>query len=362
MNMSTLKTVFSLFMIPLVFSSCETLTDTMMPHANISDPEPLIVMTYNVYVGAHMGPVLLATGQEVPIEVANTYNQIIASDFPSRARGIAKSIKAYHPHIIGFQEITLLRRQTSGDRVNGGNVPAEEVVLDFLQLLMEALRAEGLVYHIAAQVQDSDAELAMHSGDTYDDVRLTDFDVILARNDVVVSRVTTANFNARFPFIHLGFELTRGYVAIDATVSGVTYRVVNTHLEAFPEGIRIKQTKELVVMLNDETLPMILMGDFNANPESIPYQHLLSAGYVDVWPIGGEGRGTTCCQDDIFHSEVNDRSTRIDHIFVRNMEVPAAVVAHTVGDTPADRLPSGLWPSDHAGVVAKLPRLSPPDL
>ena len=350
-----MKTVFSLFILLFVLSGCEKLTNPLVPHANILDMEPLTVITYNVYVGADIAPVLLTTDpQKFPIEVANTYNQIIASNFPSRANGIAKSIKTYHPHVIGLQEVVLLRRQTPGDQINGGQVPAEDVVLDFLQLLMDALQAEGLAYTVAAQVQNADAELAMRSGNTYDDVRLTDFDVILVRSDVVVSRVTTANYDARFPFVNLGFELTRGYVAVDATVSGITYRVVNTHLEAFPEGIRVAQVKELVTILNDEPLPIILLGDFNASPDSTAYQHLLSAGYVDVWPIGGEGKGATCCQDNIFQNEKSDRSIRIDHIFVRNMEVSAAVVVHTVGDTAADRLPLGLWPSDHAGVVAQL--------
>ena len=33
----------------------------------------------------------------------------------------------------------------------------------------------------------------------------------------------------------------------------------------------------------------------------------------------------------------------------------ASIRTATVGDAPVDRTPSGLWPSDHAGVVAHLP-------
>ena len=102
----------------------------------------------------------------------------------------------------------------------------------------------------------------------YDDVRLTDYDVILARNDVVVSRPTQLNYTAVLSLEELFISVTRGYVAVDATVAGTTYRVVNTHLEALDESdaiatVRIAQTEELVASLRDETLPMILLGDFN---------------------------------------------------------------------------------------------------
>ena len=69
--------------------------------------------------------------------------------------------------------------------------------------------------------------------------------------------------------------------------------------------------------------------------------------------MDSQGTGYTCCQADDILNEVSDLSGRIDQIFVRNL-VPASVITHTIGDKPSDRLPSGLWPSDHAGVVAYL--------
>ena len=190
-----------------------------------------------------------------------------------------------------------------------------------------------------------------------DDVRLTDYDVILSRSDVVVSRPMSANYTNALTIEMLGLAVQRGYVAVDATVLGVTYRVVNTHLEAEVLGKerRVAQAQELVNNLQDETLPIILLGDFNtAAPDGAAYQILLSAGYVDVWQMGSEGTGNTCCQNDDILNEVSDHTVRIDQIFVRNLELPASVMTHTVGDKPLDLLTSGLWPSDHAGVVANL--------
>jgi len=65
---------------------------------------------------------------------------------------------------------------------------------------------------------------------------------------------------------------------------------------------------------------------------------------------GGGVPGVTCCSD--LRSPTFNARTRIDVVFFRG-----AVRAETleiVGTDQAKRTPSGLWPSDHAGVVATL--------
>ena len=353
---SSIKILLLLFGILLSLSGCERISAPILPDDSTLEAEPLTVMTYNVYVGSSAEPLLAVENLlQVPQEVANMYNNVIAADFPERAAAIAKSIKIYQPHLIGLQEISLIRRQSPGDRITGGTVSAEEIALDFLQILMSALQAEGLSYQVAAQVENLDIEMPMFTDTGIDDVRLTDYDVILSRSDVVVSRPMSANYTNALTIEMLGLEVQRGYAAVDATVAGVTYRFVNTHLEAFTEENRVSQAQELVNILNNETLPVILLGDFNTRaPDGTVYQILLAAGYVDVWQMDSEGTGKTCCQDNDILNEVSELSVRIDQIFVRNMELPTSVMTHTVGDKPSDRLPSGLWPSDHAGVVAHL--------
>ena len=221
--------------------------------------------------------------------------------------------------------------------------------MDYLQILMNALQAEGLNYQVAAQVENIDVEMPMVADTGIVDVRLTDFDVILARSDVAISRPTSENFANVLTIETLGLEIKRGYTAVDATVAGTTYRFVNTHLEAFTPENRIPQMKELVDILSAETLPIIALGDFNTRaPDGTAYQILLSAGYVDVWQMDSGGTGNTCCQAGDILNEVSTHVKRIDQIFVRNLD-PTSVMTHTVGDKPSDRLASGLWPSDHAG-------------
>lgn len=357
-RLSSVKTVLLLFAILLSLAGCERISDPMLPDDTTLEAEPLTVMTYNVYVGGSPDGLLgVENLLQVPQEAAKIYNDIIvASDFPGRAAAIAKSIKAYQPHLIGLQEISLIRQQSPGDRIAGGTVPAEEVVFDFLQILMDALQAEGLNYQVAAQVENLDIELPMFTDTGIDDVRLTDYDMILSRGDVVTSRPMSGNYTNSFTIEMLGLEVERGYAAVDATIAGVTYRVVTTHLETdrLAQEIRVAQTQELVNMLSNETLPIILLGDFNTPaPDGQAYQILLSAGYMDVWQMDSVGTGNTCCQADDLSNEMSALFERIDQIFVRNLELPASVMTHTVGDKPSERLASGLWPSDHAGVVAQ---------
>ena len=350
--------VMLLCLVLLVFSGCERIQTPTFPDVSTPDSavHPLTVMTYNVYVGANFEKLLGLTNLlEVPTEVANVYDQTIASDFPARAKAIAVSIKTHHPHLIGLQEISILRRQSPGDRLSGG-IAAEDVILDFLSILMDALAAEGLSYEVAAKVENFDVEMPMFTADGgLDDVRLTDFDVILARSDVSFSRPTSENYTNTFPVEQLFFEVKRGFTAIDATVNGYTLRFVTTHLESFDKEVRLAQTQELIKVLERETLPILLLGDFNSpTPDGTGYQMLRTDEYIDIWQADSEGSGNTSYQAADLRNENSSLSERIDLIFVRNWEGEVSAITNTVGDKADDRLPNGLWPSDHAGVVAHL--------
>ena len=335
----------------VVLSGCERIQTPMQPAPRPSERE-LTVMTYNVYVGSSATELLSVENLlEVPTEVAKMYNNVIASDFPGRAAAIAASMKTYQPHVIGLQEMSLIRRQSPGNSVTQRTPDAEEVVIDFLTVLLDALKAEGLAYSVAARVENIDAEMPMFTQTGIVDVRLTDYDVLLVRSDVAVSRPMSGNYINALSIEKLGLQIKRGYAAIDATVAGRTYRIVNTHLEAFTEAVRISQMRELVDHLSTETLPILLLGDFNTPaPDGKAYQLLLSAGYVDLWQMDAQRTGNTCCQDGDLLNEMSLHSQRIDLIFARNLEHPAQIRT----DTLSERLPSGVWASDHAGVVAHL--------
>ena len=355
------KIRITLLLVAILFATqgCERITDPIISPPTtdgVDTMQPLTVMTYNIYVGSSTENLLKVENLlQVPTEVANMYNNVVASDFPARATAIANTIKTHQPHLIGLQEISLVRRQSPGDLISGGTVSAEEVEMDYLQTLIDAMQAVGLNYQVAAKVENFDVEMPMFTATGIDDVRLTDYDVILARHDVETADATAANYTAAFTVDMLGLSVLRGYAAVDATVAGTTYRVVNTHLESFTETARVAQAQELIDSLADETLPIILLGDFNTlAPDGTAYQMLLTAEHIDLWQTDPDAIGYTCCQDGDLRNETSAHYERIDLIFVSNHEGEVSAITYTVGDKADDRLPNGLWPSDHAGVVAQI--------
>jgi endonuclease/exonuclease/phosphatase family metal-dependent hydrolase len=337
---------------------------------------PLNVMTQNLYVGADIHRVFLPG--DIYQLAAETYQVVGQTDFPERAEALADEIARERPELIGLQEVSWIRIQSPSDRVV---YPpnAEEEVLNYLEILLAALETRGLSYEVAAIVQNADVELPMYAFDELgnitgiDDIRLTDYDVILARYDVDIANPISRNYviNAQFAVEGIPVEFTRGFVAVDATVRGRTFRFVNTHLEergaVWPTGdeIQVLQAQELIDEFDLETLPIILVGDFNSSPkddDTFAYHVIENAGYVDAWRRGLRGRrsrGATCCQQELLTNENSLLFERIDHIFARNhpRETPFSIIGsiRVVGDKQKDKTVSGLWPSDHAGLVAKMP-------
>ena len=100
------------------------------------------------------------------------------------------------------------------------------------------------------------------------------------------------------------------------------------------------------------------MGDLNTQaPEAPAYRMFLEAGFEDAWTVAhGDEPGLTCCQAADLRNPESALYERIDLVLFRGpFEV---LTVDRTGETPEARTTSGLWPSDHAGVVATL-ALSP---
>ncbi len=334
-------------------------------------PGAVTAMTRNIYVGGDVDIVIGASDpNQIPILVAQVFQQVQSTNFPERAVSLAREIAWTQPDVVGLQEVSLIRYQSPGDAVIGGTTPAVDTLYNYLDILLRALRAQGAHYKVAGMVQDTDVELPMLvSLDPlkFDDVRLTDFDVILVRDDVRVADVHAQNFQARLIVPSTGFAVLRGFVAAKAKIGNQVYRVVNTHLEPASNPailpIQLAQAQELVAYLQNETLPIILLGDFNSEaPTGATYQFMLASGYTDIWTenrLKHNPNGYTYGHDADLRNPVANFYERIDYIFVRN-EFPRRVhpplgsaFAIVVGDEEFNRTPSGLWPSDHGGVVAR---------
>jgi len=202
----------------------------------------------------------------------------------------------------------------------------------------------------------------------FNDVRLVDHDVILVRSDVAASNPLAMNFtyNAEMTLPNgPTLKFTRGYVAVDVNVKGEDYRFVNTHLEVGGEPgsdyamLQAAQMQELLTVLSYEAKPIILVGDLNSSPDAPAgqaYSQAMAAGYVDTWDLRKrQSEGYTCCFDETVNDADAELYERIDHIMMlpKDKEI-IKVRAKVLGDEEIDQTVNGLWPSDHAGVVAKI--------
>ena len=347
---------------------------------NLPDPgaRGITVMTRNIYLGADLGPVLTAPPAQVPFAVAQTFAKIQATNFPERAGRLADEIVATRADLVGLQEVELYRRQSPGDAIGGGTTPATEVVIDFLQLLRDSLAARGLAYVPAATNLNFDGEAPAFagigpSGPMFDDIRITDYNVILARADVPTANPQSANYALNLEVSIGGVPLTilRGWASVDATVAGVTFRFVDTHLETqVAPPIQEAQASELIGMLASESRPVLLVGDFNSAAnmfQTRSYGLFTDAGYIDAWAQKHPGDpGLSCCQAPDLLNAQPTLDQRLDIVFWRDAfsaatgRIVGGVHVDIVGEAPADRTASGLWPSDHAGVAATL--TLPPDV
>jgi hypothetical protein len=333
------------------------------------------VLTRNMYLGADLNPLLQAQTQQQALEQATAvWARIQASNPPARAGGMADEIAATLPHLVGLQEAVLYHIQSPGDAAFGGQVAATVVAYDFVQLLLDSLTARGLSYVVAAEEVGTVVELPIFTGaipNPFDDVRFTDREVILARADVPVTNPQGGIFAA-------GLELTiggaggatldqrRAWTSIDATVYDHLFRFISTHLEIQPAApIQLAQAAELLAIAGASTLPVVLVGDFNSaadGTQTATYANIVAAGFEDVWHHLGEP-GYTCCQAEDLLNVSSELDQRLDIIFLRGFRTTErgsiGARVQLVGHRSKDRLPSGLWPSDHAGVAATL-RLTPP--
>lgn len=321
----------------------------------LASDDEIRVMTRNIYLGGDVGRPLAATNTaQFLAAVAETFAEVQATNFPERAVKLADEIEKSRPSLIGLQEVALWRSQFPPDFSRTPNATVVEV--DFLEVLMAELARRNLPYSPVAVGTRADVEVPALSPTGIREYRLTMRDVILRDDaqDLQISNVVDGRFvtNAVIPTFAGPLVFVRGWASADVTIGDQTIRFINTHLEAFAEGIRIAQVTELLSGPANTQLPVILVGDMNSEPESTPYNQLSAAGFEDAaLESGNEGR--TCCQESDLLNEKSALSVRIDYIFYRGplSSEDVKLVGHR---WKRDRTPSGLWTSDHAGLVGTL--------
>jgi endonuclease/exonuclease/phosphatase family metal-dependent hydrolase len=323
-----------------------------------TDDGKLTVMTRNLYLGAELNDIIAATTpQDLVAATTAAWGQVNANDFASRADALADEIAAAAPDLVGIQEASLWRTQTPGDAAAGGTVAATAVAFDYLGTLLARLSDRGLPYTAVRTVDLFDVEVPVVVQGGTMDVRLTDRLVVLALSGVPVTNARGAAYaDANLLTLSLlggPVRVKRGWAAVDVTVGSQPITFVTTHLEAFASAPRIAQATELAGILEPITGRVALVGDLNSLPGTEGEAVLAVAGFSDAWEtVNAADEGLTCCFPPDLTQTAPGLSQRIDYVLWRGDLTPES--AEVVGEETADRTASGLWPSDHAGVVVTL--------
>jgi endonuclease/exonuclease/phosphatase family metal-dependent hydrolase len=332
---------------------------------NVSSASPLdgnrtiTVMSRNLYIGTDLGPIINTQNQTTLFEAIMTrFAEVQATNFSARAQALADEIAVKKPDLIGLQEVVLIRIQG----------PAATIEFDFLQILQDELAKRGQNYDIVAVSNgfNIEAPVILPDGSCCQNFQITDREVILARKDMETSDIKLSNVQERnftnnliVPILDHQFPVLYGWASVDVEVQGKSFRFITTHLESTSSAVQVAQANELLQDPANTTLPVVLVCDCNSNANGTgtdTYGNLIKAGFIDAWSQTHPGNpGFTCCQDGNLLNSDSNLSERIDLVLFRGSL--NAIESDIVGENTSDRIlsPSGLlWPSDHAGIVAKL--------
>jgi endonuclease/exonuclease/phosphatase family metal-dependent hydrolase len=258
----------------------------------------------------------------------NIYNTIPAAevDHPSqvwdnRAALNVKTIKRYDPDIIGFQEFEPEHRVTY-----------QALLPDYEQYISNEIGEGTAIFWKKARAEAVEVGQLWLPRTALPDLRETEDHMLMS---------TT-------------------WVKVRFSNSGLVLILLNTHLNDESETARRVGTALNLQQIADldphSTLPVVITGDFNCNPWSPVYRHLLTAGFIDSYRAAGHADSM---ESSTFHGfrgaeyfalEWGDQVFwRVDWIMLRAGQLPLQTTSCTI---VRDAEPP-IYPSDHYPVVTE---------
>jgi endonuclease/exonuclease/phosphatase family metal-dependent hydrolase len=273
------------------------------------------------------------------IATLNIWNK--SGPWLQRLPAIRDELAALAPDVLGLQEVLRLTPNEQGSPENP------------LDADQAAQIADGLGYQIAFG-------------------RAADFGSGLAFGNAVLSRhpiVDRQNF--ALPGAESGETRALCYALVATPYGELPVFVTHLNWKLHHGSVRLNQVKAIVdhifelCPVDEQRLPPVLMGDFNAGPEADEIRYLRgdatvderSVFFADAWIYGGSGEGYTFDRKNRFAALAHEPPRRIDYIFVRGPdrlfrgEPLATRLAFATSRPGAD---GAIWPSDHFGVITEL--------
>lgn len=339
---------------------------------------PFRLFQQNAYPGTNVDIVIGAPPEQRLVALGAALQKELATKMAERADRIAEEVARQQPDVITLNEAVAVAWKNlqplpsvpfppgmpNPYPASFATLPDDS--LDFLPLFQQALAARQLDYVLVAQRWETDLLLPLAPPELVQllgflpYVHFRDSDVMLVRRGTGVANVVSQLYQARFA-IDLGagpVEITRGWIAADLNVRGRTVRMVLTHPESDVTGgtaLRDLQVQELFGTFAGVTLPIVVTGDLNFRPYDAPYAQFLEAGFKDAWKqrVGAPLPEFTSSPDDDLADPNRQLTDRLDYVFVRpDAAHQLGPVQFTLfGDQLSERTVSGLWVSDHAGLL-----------
>jgi endonuclease/exonuclease/phosphatase family metal-dependent hydrolase len=251
-------------------------------HAQEAD-STVTVMSRNIYLGADVA-VALELIPDMPAAAQFMWDQVAATDFDTRVEALADELVQNQPDVVGIQEATTWMCRPSW-------LGSSTVVFNFLQQLLDATEAAGVPYVIA----EHDGVQALSPGysipalpglttvrdpETFqpifgaDEVAcgFTIGDALIVRADLAdsITAAGTHTYEDKYAVVPVVFEVPRGYAWADLQLPEGAVRFVTTHLEAVwaPDSVPLGtvQARELAATTSEWSMPLVVLGDFNADP------------------------------------------------------------------------------------------------
>jgi endonuclease/exonuclease/phosphatase family metal-dependent hydrolase len=252
-----------------------------------------------------------------------------------RLRLIRKELAELQPDIIGLQEVLHL------DNAPPGTVDQAQAIADQLGYYT----AFASAWHIGGGLQFGNALLSR-------------WPIIDAQNFMLPCEPD---------------DETRALLhgVVDSPFGRVPMFVTHLSWKLHQSDVRQQQVAFIVSRVNelapitspaDGILPPIVMGDFNAEPDSDEIRYLRgynsrlgrSVYFADSFAVAGDGSpGYTYARDNHYALRAREPNRRLDYIFVRGPDRQLRgepLSARLCFNRPVD----GVFPTDHYGVVAEI--------
>lgn len=162
------------------------------------------------------------------------------------------------------------------------------------------------------------------------------------------------------------------YARVDTPAGALPVFVTHLNWKLHHGSVRCRQvrfiaeTVQAMAPTRHDDLPPVLVGDFNAEPDSDEIRFLRglatfegrSVYFTDCWAFAGDGSaGATFDRRNRFAALAHEPPRRIDYVFVRGPDRKfrgEPLRAALAFDVPDGQGAHAVWPSDHFGVVADL--------